>query len=836
MGNRWRAAGIVGVVALAAVRADGGPSPAAVFAPSGSVERVEQIKVRFATPMVAFGDPRLPAPIAGTCSAGATGRWVDASSYAIDLPAPLAGGRRCTYALTAGLKDSAGVVVGGPHRFVFDTGGPNVRAVLPNDGSGRIEEDQVFLLALNAAPTADTLAAGASCAIDGVGEAVPLDILPDATRATIVGGATSDMSVRNFLQRAGAVPANPEWNEQPQPKAVVVAARCRRALPAGGRVAIVWDKGIATADGLATLRPRRFDFRVRPAFTARFTCSRANPAAACSPIEPLTLAFTGQVPVAMAMRVQLVDATGRALPMVAIKPHTQFVDSVTFKGPFAERSALRIVVPTNLTDDAGRPLTNAARFPLGVATADAPPLVKFAASFGIVEAAEGGVLPVTVRAVEAGLGGIDAKNPEAPVGGRDVVVASDAGVATWLRALDTAEERTQDEEPIAGSENKRYIETTRSTPLLRAAAPGRRFTIARKDPRAFEVVGIPLPGRGFHVVELASPRLGAALLGRGGTRYVAAGALVTDMAVHFQWGHGRSLAWVTRLADATPVAGARIAVSDSCSGKLLATATTDASGRAAIGDVLPEPTQNSSECTYGDPPLMISARTANDYSFTLTSWSKGIAPSDFSLGFGGEEAERTAYHTIFDRTLFRAGETVHMKHLIRARTDAGFATASISRTRLSSSVTSPATRRTRSTLGSVATASARRRGSSPPPPRSANMPSRSANAARPSVILPAASPSRNFACRRSAPGSTGRGRRRSRRPPSRSTSALPISPAAHRHTRRSSCGRSSSRANSRSPTIRNIRSAARRSSPASSVSTVPTPPRRPRRRGRGSIH
>ena len=60
---------------------------------------------------------------------------------------------------------------------------------------------------------------------------------------------------------------------------------------------------------------------------------------------------------------------------------------------------------------------------------------------------------------------------------------------------------------------------------------------------ALEVVGIPLTAKGFHVVEIASPELGAALLGRKATRYVASAALVTNMAVHFKWGRDGSLAW-----------------------------------------------------------------------------------------------------------------------------------------------------------------------------------------------------------------------------------------------------------------------------------------------------
>ena len=262
MMTRWRAGLVIGIIGLVTARAGGGPAPGvAAFAPAGSVERVEQITLRFATPMVAFGDPRLPAPVMGTCSAGGTGRWVDAQSYTIDLPAPLVGGRRCAYELVTGVHDASGAAVG-KRRFTFDTGGPNIRAVLPDDGDGRIEEDQVFLLALNATATPASVVAKASCAIDGVGEAVPLDILADATRATIVAQAKQDYRLRSFLQKAGAAP--PDDGEAAQPKAIVVAARCRRALPAGGRVGVVWSAGIATADGLATLRPRRLDYKVRP--------------------------------------------------------------------------------------------------------------------------------------------------------------------------------------------------------------------------------------------------------------------------------------------------------------------------------------------------------------------------------------------------------------------------------------------------------------------------------------------------------------------------------------------------------------------------------------------
>ncbi|OYU14784.1 MAG: alpha-2-macroglobulin [Alphaproteobacteria bacterium PA4] len=634
------------------------------FSPRGAVQGPEQIAVHFTTPMVALGDPRLPAPVTGNCSAGATGRWADAQSYVVDLPAPLPGGQRCRYDLQPGLKDLRGAPVGGQQRFEFDTGGPAVRGTLPFGGT--VEEDQVFLLALAAPPTAASVAANAACLIEGVGEAVPLDILPDKTRDSVIGGAAGDYSVRRFMEIAGWRKAEYGDDVTP-PRATILAAKCRRTLPPGGKLGIIWGGGITTANGLTVAAPNRLAFTVRPAFTARFECSRVNAAAACSPLQAMRLAFAGEVPLADALAVRLIGPDGKAIAPMAPKNRVTTVGQVEWPALFVARSDYRIALPPQLRDDAGRPLANAARFPLAVATGEFPPLAKFGGTFGIIEAAEGGVLPVTLRGIERPLaaGGTT-------LAARDLPVASDAAVAAWLRRLDKAEERSFIEEPIAGSEDRRTIETTRSTPLIASGSGARGFRIERdRDPRRLEVVGIPLKTRGFHVVEIASPALGAALLGAGRTRYVATGALVTDLAVHWQWGKGRSLAWVTRLADATPVAGARIAISDSCTGKLYWQGRTDRSGRALIGDVLPPPNSYGSCDSDDSHPLMVSARTADDYSFTLSTWGNGIQGSDFSLpqGWGYEPK---AVHTVFDRTLLRSGETINMKLISRLRSDAGF--------------------------------------------------------------------------------------------------------------------------------------------------------------------
>ncbi len=668
MAKIWWLAGL-GTAAATAVAVSAPGPRVELFSPIGPVPRVEQIKVRFTTPMVAFGDPRLPAPVTGTCSEGATGRWTDAQSYAIDFPAPLAGGRRCSYALVDGLKDASGAVVGGPRQFGFTTGGPSVRAIAPQSGSGDIEEDQVFLVALNAQPTVASIAAHAACLIDGVGEAVPIDVLPAAEVGRMLKAGAGEWRMRSLLERAGW--KKPDYGDEPvPPRATILGLKCRRALPAGGTLTISWGRDVASANGLTAGDANRFDYKVRQAFAARFECSRVNAASACSPLQSMKVAFTGEVPVAQALAVRLVTPDGKRLEPVKPKEKSATLGQVEFKGPFADRSKYVVEMPANLVDDAGRPLSNAARFPLETATGDYPPLVKFAGTFGILEANEGGVLPVTLRAVEARLEG----DKTAPLNGRRMAVPTDGQVAEWLRRLGDAENRTSVEEPIAGSKDTKTVETTRATPLIRGNAPASGFRLNRRDARAFEVAGIPLKTKGFHIVEIASPALGGALLGPGKTRYVAAGALVTDMSVHFLWGRGSSLVWVTTLGDAKPVAGAKIAITDSCDGRVLWTGATGSDGRVKVGDALPEPSSYGN-CRYGtDHALMVSARAGDDYSFTLSSWGNGIQPGDFNMpqGYG---FERTAAHAIFDRTLFKAGDTVSMKLLLRTRTDAGFGRA-----------------------------------------------------------------------------------------------------------------------------------------------------------------
>jgi uncharacterized protein YfaS (alpha-2-macroglobulin family) len=209
--------------------------------------------------------------------------------------------------------------------------------------------------------------------------------------------------------------------------------------------------------------------------------------------------------------------------------------------------------------------------------------------------------------------------------------------------------------------------------------------------RPFEVVGIPMTA-GFHVLEIASKNLGASLLddryGANRTMYVRTSALVTNIGVHFKLGRENAVAWVTTLDTGKPVANARVVVSD-CRGKELATAQTDAQGVAKMANVPPQPpsclARGNADDEYSDErrAYFISARTGaadtkgvQDLAFTWSDWHKGIEPWRFNLPTNNDPRPDDRLHTIFDRSLLRAGETVAMKHILRSESSKGFGVSS----------------------------------------------------------------------------------------------------------------------------------------------------------------
>lgn len=641
------------------------PDPQIIaFSPQGTAKRVRQVTARFSEPMVPLGDPRvLASPFEITCPEPGTARWMDSRNWVYDFSRDLPAGVRCTFRIASGLTSLAGKPVAGQQEFAFSTGGPAIRSSIPREGNEGISEDQAFLLILDAEPTEESLLQHVGFSIEGLAERVGVRLVTGKTREEIVEAYFHPSAPQN-----------------------IVVLQARQQFPNGARVNLIWGRGVAAQSGVATDQDQVLPFKVRPPFTAQFSCERENRQAGCIPVTPMTLEFSAPVLLDQASRIVIAGPAGRRWTPKTRATETPFVQSVLFEGPFPEEATFQVQLPQGMKDDAGRPLTNESQFPLSVRTEPFPPLAKFSARFGIVEWKADPALPVTLRNLE----------PQVKARLLRVDKQSPTGVTGTLQDL---LERVKGKIFRVSPEQSKEL-----LPWLRRVASARRDfsvfgpadrTLPMKEfmlpkplgAKAFEVIGIPLAAPGLYVVELESARLGASLLGAPRPMYVPAAALVTNLAVHFKWGREGSLVWVTTLDSGEPVRSATVMVQD-CQGALLWKGQTDRQG-IARPEKLPG-RRDVAQCRYFqqspvdlydypqiqalqglDHGLFVTAQTVDDLSFVHSTWTRGIESWRFRLPSESYLGPAIA-HTILDRSLFRAGETVHMKHLLRRETLAGF--------------------------------------------------------------------------------------------------------------------------------------------------------------------
>jgi hypothetical protein len=240
-----------------------GPSAAAQvtrFSPQGTVKQVRQASAAFSEPMVAFGDPAAADPFDVSCPVPGQGRWVDTGQWVYDFERDLPAGIRCAFRLRAGLATLGGQPLTGPRDFAFATGGPAIRSAIPREGSEWIDEEQAFVLALDAEPTDESLRHHVGFAVEGVPQRVGLRILAGEERETILKARLAE-----------------------PPRGPVLVIQAVQRFPNGARVILVWGKGVAAQSGVATDRDQSLHFKVREPFTVRVDCERENKNAGCIP-------------------------------------------------------------------------------------------------------------------------------------------------------------------------------------------------------------------------------------------------------------------------------------------------------------------------------------------------------------------------------------------------------------------------------------------------------------------------------------------------------------------------------------------------------------------------
>lgn len=619
------------------------------FNPQGTVYPVNQAVARFSTIMVPLSEQTTESPFNIDCAYQGKGRWTDQQTWVYDFTNPLPGGVPCTFTLKPSIKDYNGKLISGKKKFTFSTGGPVIVDSFPYSGSYSIAEDQIFLLLLSAAVSKDSLKNNAYFTVGGLPEQIALSIVESNV-------------IESIFKKSDTYGVERLKDREKEINGKIVGVKARLNFPGNSKVNLVWDKGITSESGIRTEHTQILSFKSRKAFLAEMICTTSKATTGCLPVTPIYVDFTAPILKKDAQEIKLVYKDKVYTPVIG--SDEEWVYSISFDPPFEAKTVLELTIPEYLKDIDGRPLSNAVRFPLKIEIDESPPLAKFNSYFGIIEANTGGVLPLTVRNIvnENNLIGETKESKNILEGKIDHIKPTmtnyaeveDEDIMNYLRILKRA----------AWDEYE-----TRKTPVLNDEANNnyKSFNIPISDERnSTEVIGIPLKEKGFYVVEIKSEVLGKTLLDNATDLYVRTAALVTNMTAHFKKGGESSLVWVTTLDKAEPVKKATVWVRD-CSGKLIWTGKTNRDGVALINKVLKEPDQ----CEDGLDSFFVTARKDDDLTFVMSDWNNGIEPWRFNVASDFYNTD-VAAHTIFDRTLFKPGETVHMKHILRQKTGKGF--------------------------------------------------------------------------------------------------------------------------------------------------------------------
>lgn len=651
------------------------------FVPIGQVQKIESAQAVFNDAMVPFGNAQNPAPFDMQCSdpsATGAGRWLDPHRWTYVFDSALSAGVRCTATLHDGVRSLSNQPITGPQTFEFSTGGPRVVDARPYDNI--IDEDQVFVLRFNGDVDAQSLLAHSGCAVEGLGEEIPTRLITGRERvdilATLYSQEFDDSSSTQLLQ-------------------------CTRRLSQGAAVQLSVGPGVASVTnagpGVISDGVDVFDYQVRPSFSASLVCGRESARAPCLPVMPIRVSFTSPIRAADAAQIRLDGPDQSYEPESLGSEDQRDVRYVRFPGPFPARTSLTLSLPDALNDDAERELVNADMFPLQFDTADYPPLVKFASNnFGIIERfahvqpgrshdAEPPTVPLTVRRVESALMTKDLRISTGNV--NDHVTQDDRQALRWYARVRRLEQGRWTASQIAAILSDQKIDyNDRSTPIdVRGVSvlADQSGTESLKLPgmdaagmRPFEVIGVPVPEPGLHVLEVSSPQLGQSLLDSDHPMFVRSTVLVTNLGVHLKRGRDDVLAWVTTLDDGQVVPDAKIHVLD-CKGSSLARGSTDHNGLwHHVGQL-----QGPDYCEEtGLSGLFVSARIPADhsqargkadFSFVLSDWDDGIETWRFNLPSDNDPTPTRVTHTVLDRTLLRAGETLSMRHFLREQTREG---------------------------------------------------------------------------------------------------------------------------------------------------------------------
>jgi alpha-2-macroglobulin len=143
---------------------------------------------------------------------------------------------------------------------------------------------------------------------------------------------------------------------------------------------------------------------------------------------------------------------------------------------------------------------------------------------------------------------------------------------------------------------------------------------------------------------------------------------VTNLGIAVKDSPENTLVFVTRLDNGAPVAGARVSI-------IRPDNSTFWSGTTASDGVIIAPqTTLRKQHDFWEQKLefIVTAEKDGDVAYVGSDWNEGLAPWEFGLRFDLGEADALLRGTVFtDRGVYRLGEEVHLKAILRQNTPSG---------------------------------------------------------------------------------------------------------------------------------------------------------------------
>lgn len=182
-----------------------------------------------------------------------------------------------------------------------------------------------------------------------------------------------------------------------------------------------------------------------------------------------------------------------------------------------------------------------------------------------------------------------------------------------------------------------------------------------------EKLGMELP-TGIYVLTLSAPEYKDEYSGKLITEKIY--FTVSRTALVFKQSDTQALVWAIDMETGKPVSGAKIAMVD-LNGDPHIEGITDKDG---FFETTMDETAFAYDGNTWNPEIWVTASTAEDFAFVGSTWNSGMTPWDFGFGedygWNGKDYQLMGF-AYTDRPIYKAGDTVYFKGILRLRDQRG---------------------------------------------------------------------------------------------------------------------------------------------------------------------